>query len=173
MNSPVSFATLEPSLEPFDLVSFGQLPVSPDHVRLGFQLDVIPPTGMTELVFGLIAPTESQAADPCHYGLAVRIDLMRGEVWDLSNGSGLIGWVDHPLGMAGYSEEDPLLLSWEVEHLGSALLPKLQIGGEEWLYPAVRCPEQPILEAIAGCTHQAAQLEEIFLHPALWSEQPQ
>jgi hypothetical protein len=160
-----------PAFAPFDTVNYGTLQVPAGPVRFGFQVDLSPNVVLREAIFGLVQ--QNADAQGKSLGFAVRIDLERGEIWDLVNESGLIGWVEQPIGFSVAGGDEPLLLSLEIERVGSALLPKLQIGGEEWLYPAIRSVSALDLQAIAGCIGSpSATLEpsEVFSSPSLWSE---
>lgn len=145
----------------FSLVSFGELTV-PDHpLRFGFQVDLVPQqTEATAVVVGLL-----DASPGSQRGFAVKVDLQTGEVWDLLNDSGLIGWVERP--MEGFSDEEPMLISWEIEHYGSALIPKLQIGSDTFLYPALRYTEGMSMRTLTG---GEGNVTVPFLHPAVWRE---
>jgi len=94
------------------------------------------------------------------------------EIWDVLNGSGLVGWVEHPLGLAGFTDEEPLLLGWEIEYHGKALIPKLVVADQQWLYPAIPCPHPVVMETVIGWEGAwDTELRDTFLHPALWREQ--
>ncbi len=159
----------EPSLENFEWVGFGKLNVPAAQLRFGFQLDIAPKAPFPQIVFGFVE--RDSHAGALGRGFAVRIDLDRGEIWDIANGSGLVGWIEHPLGMAAFDEEEPMLLSWEIERIGSVLIPKLQVGGEEWLYPSIRCVEALRMSAIAGSDTSDVNPHDLFMHPALWGEE--
>lgn len=169
MIRPLPICITEPGMESFDWVGFGTLSVPAEPVRFGFQLDMVPPFDQPEVSFGVIQ--KDIDTNTFKMGFAVRIDFERGEIWDLANNMGLIGWLEHPYGLQGYSAEEPMLLSWEIERIGSALIPKLQVGGEEWLYPSIRSPEALELSAVAGCTAGLIKPEDCFIHPALWLEE--
>lgn len=134
----------------------------PDHpLRFGFQVDLVPQqTEATAVVVGLL-----DASPGSQRGFAVKVDLQTGEVWDLLNDSGLIGWVERP--MEGFSDEEPMLISWEIEHYGSALIPKLQIGNDTFLYPALRYTEGMSMRTLTG---GEGNVTVAFLHPAVWRE---
>lgn len=171
MIQPFPITLLDPSLDAYDWVSYGTLDLPAKPVRFGFQLDFVPPAFQCpQIVFGLVE--RDHATGAIHTGFAVRFDLDTCEIWDLINETGMVGWIENPLGRHAFSEDDPMLLSWEVERLGAALIPKLQIGGEEWLYPSVRCPGQSHLTAIAGCSTGEGIPQDLFLHPAVWREEP-
>jgi hypothetical protein len=150
----------------FELLNFGSLEVEAGPVRFGFQVDLTPSVLLSQVAFGLI----QKDANGSRLGFAVRLDLDRGEIWDMINNSGLIGWIDEPQNYISAASNEPILLSLEVERMGSALLPKLQVGGEEWLYPAVRSTDSLEFVAVAGCGAEHAEGLELFSHAALWQE---
>ena len=156
--------------EAFHLLGYGQVAAPSVPSRFGFQLDMKHVPGVHEIVFGLVQPSNGRESEQ-REGFAVRVNLELGEIWDLVNGSGLIGWLEEPAGWAEGERQDSLLLSLEIERVGSALLPKLQIGGEEWLYPAIRCADELEFIAIAGCEQRSGQMPvDCFINPTVWSE---
>ena len=169
MLQPLPITVSEPSLESFNWVGFGSLTIPGKPMRFGFQIDIVPAVPCPEVAFGVVQ--RNAARGTFGPGFAVRIDIERGEIWDLVNGSGLVGWLEHPLGLQAYSVEEPMLLSWEIERIGSVLIPKLQVGGEEWLYPSIRCADSLQLTAVAGCSAEHEQDADWFMHPALWYEE--
>ncbi len=167
---PLPLALPDVEFESFQLLNFGHLPASTVPSRFGFQLDVKPLANLHQVVFGMVQPAGDRDSAQ-RVGFAVRVDLERGEIWDLVNGSGLLGWLEEPAGCADGERQDSMLLSLEIERVGAALLPKLQIGGEEWLYPAIRCSDTLEFTAIAGVGQDAGvTLEECWTNPTLWSE---
>ena len=170
--TPTSIQLPLTELEAFDLLSFGSQAIPSTPVRFGFQIDLQTHAGMSEIVFGLVNPAKpSRVQQPVGFG--VRIHLDRGEIWDVVNDSGLVGWLEEPLGCTEGSD-GKVLLSLEIERTGNALLPKLQIGGEEWLYPALRSIDALELTAVAGCTAlpgRSSPAAEAFSNPSLWAEQ--
>src|SRR5687768_15286449 len=132
MNSPIPVTTPDSAFACFDLVGFGQVTVPEHPLRFGFQLDIVPANVPSHLLFGLVSSVRDGRGSARSHGFVVRLDLETGEIWDALNDSGLIGWIDSPQTLSRFTEEEPMLLSWEVEHLGCALIPKLQIGNEEW-----------------------------------------
>lgn len=165
---PASFTTIQlPQMDSsdFEVLSFGEQCLPSTPVRFGFQVDLKVQPGLTEVVFGLVNANQNRAQTQ-PLGFAIRIDLERGEIWDVINDSGLVGWLEQPLASLG---NERILLSLEIERAGSALLPKLQIGGEEWLYPALRSNEAIQLAAVAG-TNARVNAQDAFSNPTLWSE---
>ncbi len=168
---PSLISLSEAEFEAFEMLNFGRVAVPAEPVRFGFQIDLTPSVLLSQVVFGLVQEGHS-AGRANRVGFAVRLDLDRGEIWDVINNSGLIGWIEEPQGYISAASQEPILLSLEVERIGSALLPKLQVGGEEWLYPAVRCMEELEFIAVAGCSSIHSEGLELFGNPAMWSETP-
>jgi hypothetical protein len=157
--------------EAFDVLNYGSVAAPAKPSRFGFQIDVSPSAELGQIVFGLMQ--EPQRVGVPRIGFGVRVDLERGEIWDVVNGSGLIGWVEAPLGSTADGKPESILFSLEIERIGSALLPKLQVGGEEWLYPAVRSLETFEFTAIAGCrgtSEQNLEASDLLTNASLWTE---
>lgn len=173
MESLIASAAADPAFSDFQVMSFGSV-LLPDHpIRFGFQVDIVPSHCPPSILFGLISrdPVNGGSAAKTS-GFTVRVDLEMREVWDTLNDSGLVGWVEHPLGLAGFTDEEPLLLGWEIEFHGQALIPKLIVADQQWLYPAIQCPSPIVMESIVGWQEDwDADPRSIFLHPALWREQ--
>lgn len=166
MHMPAPLASPASVFSGFDLVSFGDILVPPHPLRFGFQVDIVPSQNeCRQVIFALLSQAEGNTSK--NAGFAVRVDLETGEVWDLLNDSGLIGWIEKP--MSAFSEEEPLMFSWEVEHFGSALIPRLQIGDEVFLYPALYHNPGLKMSTVAG---SEANLDSVpaFVHPAVWKE---
>ncbi len=166
----LAFAPADSPALSFDIASFGEIEI-PDHpIRFGFQVDIVPSALNSQIIFGLVAEVNGEAG--LQRGFAVRLDLQHGEIWDVVNDSGLVGWLEHPYGLAAYTDEEPLLLSIEIEVAGKAMIPRIEIGGEEWLYPSLPCLPNIKLHAIAGCEAEGDNPHRMFMHPALWRERP-
>ncbi|MBL9178608.1 MAG: hypothetical protein JNM65_11125 [Verrucomicrobiaceae bacterium] len=172
MESLIATVSNDAAFSDFQVQSYGSL-VLPDHpIRFGFQVDIVPDYCPKNILFGLISRDPVNGGTPKTSGFAVRVDLETREVWDVLNDSGLVGWVEHPLGLAGFTDEEPLLLDWEVEFYGQALIPKLVVADQQWLYPAIQCPHPMVMESLVGWAGEwQSDAREIFMHPALWREQ--
>ncbi|WP_395716623.1 hypothetical protein [Prosthecobacter sp.] len=172
MESLAATVAFDPAFSDFQVQSFGSL-VLPDHpIRFGFQVDIVPESCPKSILFGLINRDPVNGGTPKTTGFAVRVELEMREVWDVLNGSGLVGWVEHPLGLAGFTDEEPLLLGWEIEFHGQALIPKLVVADQQWLYPAIQCPYPMVMESLVGWQGEgSSDPRDVFLHPALWREQ--
>ena len=170
-STPHHLTLSDVEFDSFDVMSFGTVAAPAKPSKFGFQIDVKASTGMGQIIFGLMQEP-NRSSEP-RLGFGIRVDLERGEIWDIVNGSGLIGWVEDPVGNQAGGKNEPILFSLEIERIGSALLPKLQIGGEEWLYPAVRSLENLEFTAMAGCSdasHKPMDGEGAFSNASLWCE---
>jgi hypothetical protein len=172
MESLLATVATDPAFSDFQVLSYGSL-VLPNHpIRFGFQVDIVPENCPKNILFGLISRDPVNGGSAKTSGFAVKVDLEMREVWDVLNGSGLVGWVEHPLGLAGFTDEEPLLLGWEIEFHGHALIPKLVVADQQWLYPAIQCPHPMVMESLVGWSGECpCDAREVFLHPALWREQ--
>lgn len=151
----------------YDLAAFGQIDVPAFDCQLAFEVDVIPRACPGQIYFGLVsidAPSQSP-----QNGFAVRLDLLRGEVWDVLHGGGLLGRLETgPLGLDRYDEEEPLLLSLRIDKHGGNLLPDLRIGGARLLYPAVAAAGCARLSALTGALQPGRDAAPFCHFPALW-----
>lgn len=169
MHTPAPIVSPEMAFASFDLVSFGEITVPEHPLRFGFQVDIVPEAEVNQqLIFALVSQNRGTEGRAKTHGFAIRLDLKTGEVWDLLSDSGLIGWIDGPV--TRFTDEEPLLLSWQVEHLGAALIPKLQIGDEVFLYPALRYEEGMVMDTMAGTLAGKTATLSAFMHPAVWRE---
>ena len=154
----------------FDLINLGEVSLPEGACRLGYQVDLVPSKSPSTLIFGIVQFDD--VSQSIKGGFAVRIDLERGEIWDALNETGLVGWLNfEPSGLSQFTEEEPLLLSFEIESTGSAMIPKLRVGDDEWLYPALPSNAIQSMNAVAGTPEGSEHAQSVFLHPALWREQ--
>lgn len=144
----------------------GKIRVRECTTSFGFQIYAANPVPHPTLVFAL-----SQLPEPGRKAVqfAVKVDLDSGEIWDVANHTGVIGWLDRQLWPSA-TEEYPLVLRWEIEHTGGALIPRLVIGEEEWLYPSVLFPGGCTFAAVAG--HNLANVEprDVFSPGYVWCQ---
>jgi hypothetical protein len=171
MHQPTSLVSPEMAFARFDLVSFGAVEVPTHPLHFGFQVDIIPDVAPHQIMFGLVSRHKSADGRSYSAGFAIHLDIVTGEVWDLLNDNGLLGIIpDHELFFSKFTDEEPMLLSWKVEHLGTALIPKLHIGGEEWLYPAIGYQNSMLMQTLAGASGDYGSTLNAFHHPAVWRE---
>jgi hypothetical protein len=166
MQSPASPLHLpQGSFEGFQLIQCGSIQVATGPGEFGFQIEVTPSVVLSQTLVALVdkAAPSGQAGS----GFGIRIDWERGEIWDAINGSGLIGWLEEDW----QRQDDTVSIRFEVERMGSALLPRLTIGQEEWLYPALRHSEAAAFMAVAGCRGNAMREmdpSDVFDEPYAW-----
>lgn len=167
MHPSASSAALDLLDNPFLLEVVGSVEIPEDNAELAFQMDLIPGQCPDQICFGFAALED---AKPQHVpGFAVRLDLARGEVWDALNGAGLLGELETgPLGLGRYDDEEPLLLSLVLEKRGRNLLPRLRIGSDTLLYPALLAHPGQVLSAVTGSTQPGADAPPFCLYPAVW-----
>lgn len=147
----------------YNLDEYGQVQVGHHTKRFGFDVRVKDLLSQPSLVFG-IAQAHAAEGDA---RFAVRIDLATGQIWDSAHDTGLIGILDTSA-YPGREELRSLCLRWELERAGDALIPRLFLGGEEFLYPAVRFLEEARFVAFTG--HDAFELEaeDLFNANRVW-----
>jgi hypothetical protein len=148
----------------FSMREHGRIRVSDGTDWFGFQIRASNLIVHPSLIFALAAEGAGKTA---HF--AVRIDLDTGEISDVANNSGVIGWLEQDLWPSS-DEEYPLLFRWEVEHRGGALIPRLQIGDEEWLYPSVLFPGEAHFTATAGHNLDEAEMSSVFSSGYVWCQ---
>jgi hypothetical protein len=171
MHQPTNLTSTEMAFSRFDLVSFGTVEVPAHPLHFGFQVDIIPELAPHQIMFGLVSSHKSANGKSSSAGFAIHLDLLTGEVWDLLNDNGLLGILqDHEMFFSRFSDEEPMLLSWKIEHLGTALIPKLHIGDEEWLYPAIAYRDGMSMQTLAGAAGDFGSTLTAFHHPAVWRE---
>lgn len=142
---------------------YGSIEVTEVTNGFGFQIRACNPLSHPSLFLALTTPGDAPAVT-----FAVRVDLESGEIWDIGNNTGMLGWLDRDL-WPNASEDYPLVLRWEIEHTGHSLIPRLLIGEEEWLYPSVAFPGDAQFTALAGHDMDDAAISEIFSPGYVWS----
>ena len=133
----------------------------------GFQIRTRNPVPHPTLVFALLHQATDASAAQVLFG--VRVNLDSGEITDIANRTGVIGRLEEDL-WPNQDEEFPILMRWEVEHTGDALIPRLHIGSEEWLYPSVLFPGDSHFIATTGHTMDPADSESLFSPGYVWCQ---
>lgn len=134
--------------------------------NFGFEIRACNPVSHPSLVFALV---EDSRASQHPVQFAVRVDLESGEIWDIANNTGVIGWLELD-DWKSASEEHPLVLRWEIERAGDALIPRLQIGDEEWLYPSVLFSGDAPFAALSGHDVEGLAHREVFSPGYVWCQ---
>lgn len=153
-------------LADFSTRCHGRIRVRDCTSSFGFQIHAANPLPHPVLVFALSqAPEIGRAA----VQFAVKVDLESGEIWDVANNTGVIGWLDREL-WPSLTEDYPLVLRWEIEHTGGALIPRLVIGDEEWLYPSILFPGEAMFAAVAGHDLAETDMKDVFSPSYVWCQ---
>lgn len=139
---------------------FGTVTIAPNSSKIRFdiccdyfQLD-------HQLFIGLLQ--EATVQSPAD-GIGVLIDPENGEVLDLINGEGVIGYFD---GAPLESWKQPQI-SIEMERIGSVYIPEIIVGEERILHPAIHKTEVSRLLAVAGSSPCYLGSHARFLAPAV------
>ncbi|TLD68522.1 hypothetical protein FEM03_22210 [Phragmitibacter flavus] len=136
--------------------SFGSVKVKRATKNFGFQIQTELTSDLPELTFALTAASAPSAGQ-----FAIHINFNTGEITDAANQTGVMGCL-HQRPSSLSHRRQPLVLRWFVEHHGGALIPRLEIGDEEWLYPAVRF--SPDCEYVAtASTNPSMQLSQAYV----------
>ena len=81
-------------------------------------------------------------------GIGVCIDPESGEVTDAVNGQGVIGYLDH----APLETNESIFLCLEAEKLNRIFIPKLTVGEEKLLHPALHMEHGDFMSLMVGST---------------------
>lgn len=152
------------TLDQYTISQHGRVMVHEGTTSFGFQMRVENVDVRPSLVFAL---TTNKINDLGQF--AVHIDLTTGEISDIANKTGVIGWLEQDIYEA-IDESHPLMLRWEVEHIGGALIPRLQIGDEEWLYPSVLFSGKAKYTAVAGYHTPLNHAGSMFSPTYVWCQ---
>ena len=106
-----------------------------------------------KIFFGLLDTDnlDSQQISPTS-GIAVSIDPLSGEIVDLVNSQGIIGYLE----IVPLEEREAIFLCIDVEKLRSIFIPKITIGEEKILHPALHLSNHQPVSLVVGSTDSAA-----------------
>lgn len=159
-------SSLTPKQSDFSTRCHGKIRVHERTSSFGFQIYAANPLPHPALIFAL---SQAPKAGGKAVQFAVKVDMESGEIWDVANHSGIIGWLDRALWPSA-TEEFPLVLRWEIEHTGGALIPRLMIGEEEWLYPSVLFPGEAAFAAVTGHNLPGVEMRQVFSPGYVWCQ---
>lgn len=118
----------------------------PEHrTTLVFEGDLHHGERSQKLFLGLME-TDSVGIASRSPGIGVAIDLQTGLVTDLVNDQGVLGYLENPPGEA----DGPVHVRVEVETIGRVLLPRIIVGDDVILHPALYLDAQEGLSALVG-----------------------
>ena len=99
--------------------------------------------------FGLVStPDLSGMPEGCNSGIGISIDPETGEVHDEMNGQGIIGYLED----APMAVNEPIFLCIEAEKLNRIFIPKITIGEEKVLHPALHLEHCDFVSLMVGST---------------------
>ena len=151
----------------FSLHNHGKILVSASTNWFGFQISACNPIPHPSLYFTLHQENVSPGVKPVQFG--VLVDFETGEIWDIANRSGVIGCLEQSL-WPNSEEAYPITLRWEIEHTGNVLIPRLNIGDEEWLYPSLLFPGDCHFVATTGHNLPDEPTSTVFSPGYVWCQ---
>ena len=129
-----------PELNQFALEELGQNPlVENPKAEVSFKVDVVPCRVTRRVVVGILDESRKR-------GIAVAIYPATGEVCDLSNGGGVIGY----LAKAPLAPGVPVPCDLTLYRFGQNFVCSVRIQGEIFLYPAFSMASSTRLTAFVG-----------------------
>jgi len=138
--------------------------VTEQRTTLIFECDLHQGVRDQKVFLGLME-TENLGIGSNSPGIGVAVDLQTGLVTDVVNDQGVIGYLENPPGDAG----EPVHVRMEVELIGRVVLPRIQVGDDEILHPALYLDTHGGLSALVGTSVYPlgdARFENARLHPA-------
>ena len=138
--------------------------VPENRTTLVFEGDLHHGQRSQKLFLGLME-TDSVGITSRSPGIGVAIDLQTGLVTDLVNDQGVLGYLENPPS----ESEGPLHVRVEVETIGRVLLPRIIVGDDVILHPALYLDAQEGLSALVGTSVHPpgdARFENAVLHAA-------
>ncbi len=116
-------------------------------------------------VFLGLMETEQVGVSSNSPGIGIAVDLQSGLVTDVVNDQGVIGYLENPPGDAGA----PVPVRLEVELIGHVVLPRIFVGEDVIVHPALYLDGEGGLSALLGTSVYPfgdARFENARLHPA-------
>ena len=101
-----------------------------------------------QTIFLGVIETEVLSLSESSPGLAVAIEMGSGTLRDLVNETGVIGYFDD----APYARDRPLRIGVEMDVIGAVCIPKIVVGRESILHPALQLRRSGRLSALVGHT---------------------
>jgi hypothetical protein len=128
-----------PSIERFDLETLEQACIDDSHSQVTFSL-LLEHRHITQRLFFALLDDRRQ------HGVAISVHPATGEVCDLSNDAGVIGY----LSSSPLPPNVPVDCEVTLFKFGPNCVCSARIAGETFLYPAFTLPDCPRLSAIVG-----------------------
>ena len=122
-----------------------------------------------EIFLALVETTAMGQPDERSPGLGIRIDLQTGLIMDLLNDQGVLGYLPYRT----LAPHQDIPFSIEMDLIGRVCVPRLVIGGEIILHPALYLITRGSLSALTGLSlHPPGQATFTDLHLTSSVEQP-
>ncbi len=129
-----------PELSQFSLEHLGQTPaVENPNAEVSFKVDIAPARVTRRVVVGILDESRKR-------GIAVAIYPATGEVCDLSNGGGVIGY----LAKSPLAPGEPVPCDLTLYRFGQNFVCSVRIQGEIFLYPAFSLSGTARMTAFVG-----------------------
>jgi hypothetical protein len=119
-------------------------PLTPGRKTLALECDVHQGAESHRIFLGLME-TESTGVSRCP-GIGICVDLQTGLVTDVVNDMGVLGYLED----APTEANGPLHVRLEVETIGPVAIPRLMVGNDVILHPALYLEAQDRLSALVG-----------------------
>lgn len=145
---------LIPDLTQFQLEELGQTPpVENPNAEVSFKVDIEPSRVTRRIVVGILDESRKR-------GISIAIYPATGEVCDLTNGGGVIGY----LSTTPLNPGVPVSCDLTLYRFGSNFVCSVRVQGEIFLYPAFSMDGTARLTAFVGQEKDGKNSE-----PAVWS----
>lgn len=119
--------------------------VPEQRTTLVFECDLNHGVRDQKVFLGLMG-TENLGIGANSPGIGVAVDLQSGLVTDVVNDQGVLGYLENPPGDAG----EPVHVKVEVELIGRVVLPRIVVGADVILHPALFLDMHGGLSALLG-----------------------
>ena len=133
-----------------------------DRSTLVFECDLHHGERSQKVFLGLME-TESVGISSRSPGIGIAVDLQTGLITDVVNDQGVLGYLEN----APTETDGPVHVCIEVEMIGRVVLPKITVGDDVILHPALYLDAQEGLSALVGTSMTPlgdARFENTVLH---------
>jgi hypothetical protein len=122
-------------------------PPDEEHEMVSASIMVTVPQNGGILLFGLLDMSQLPVTQPSP-GVCIALDLSVGAVCDVMNGTSVLGYVDEGKLLPG----EQISVEFELQSFGETVIPKIRIGSEELLHPALQLARLEILDLLVGAS---------------------
>ncbi len=129
-----------PALEQFSLQAVDEIRFKGSNEELKYSVEIEPQSITSRIIVALISQKDNKE------GMAVAIYPATGEVCDVCNGGGVIGYLSN----APLRPNQPIQCELNIFRFGKNFVCNANIGGETFLYPAFSCDPTAPMAAMVG-----------------------